>query len=66
MDLTKRSSEQLQELMAKVIRFFWTSKRFEGGRSFGMDWATMRVIAPKPCKFFDACRTELKRRANPT
>jgi hypothetical protein len=41
-----------------IIEWFYTDPAGDGGRDFGCDWPTMRILYPDHCARFDALKAE--------
>lgn len=49
---------------AAIIDWFYTDPAGDGGRDFGCDWPTMRVMYPDHCTRWDELKAEAHIRTN--
>lgn len=52
---------QCTEIGSRIVDWFYTEPGGDGGRKFGCDWPTMRILHPVKCRVFDRLRTQFKK-----
>lgn len=56
----KLTADQCNEIGKRIIKWFYTEPGGEGGRQFGCDWPTMRMIHPRKCRVFDRLKARYR------
>jgi hypothetical protein len=51
------TAEQCVEIASRIVNWFYTTPVLNGGRTFGCDWPTMRVLYPNKVAVYRRLRT---------